>query len=300
MVGVEKLVGDQVTNPSLAMSSDGDDLRITKIGGGSLLIAWQLKDKNVLIVGGGEVAAQRLESILTADANITLLSPEKGLHPRTARIITLRKDRITYHDRLFQGPEDLDNMDMVLTAIDDNELSHKIVMISRERRIPVNAADIPNLCDFYFGAQIRDGPLQIMISTNGNGPRMAALIKARLQKGLSGSEGEAITKVGQLRRKLKERAPGVGGPLGQERMKWMTKLCNQWEMEDFTSLDEAMMDSLLDEGWEKSRCIPSVQEVGGRPKERKAIGFQFLPLATAFLVGAITTGLLLRVYQQRR
>jgi precorrin-2 dehydrogenase/sirohydrochlorin ferrochelatase len=290
-------VKDDRDDKSLPMD---DDLRIKKIGGGSLLIAWQLKDKNVLIVGGGEVAAQRLQSILTADANsITLLSPVKGLHPLTTRIITLRNDRITYHDRLFQGPEELDNMDMVLTAIDDNELSHKIVMICRERRIPVNAADIPNLCDFYFGAQIRDGPLQIMISTNGNGPRMAALIKTKLQKGLSGCEGGAIVKVGQLRNKLRERAPGIGGPLGQERMKWMTKLCNQWEMEDFTSLDEAMMDSLLDEGWEKNRRVPTVQEVGGRPKERKAIGFQFLPLAAAFLVGAITTGLL-RVYQQRR
>lgn len=293
----KKIIGHDRDDKSIAPMDD--DLRIKQIGGGSLLIAWQLKDKNVLIVGGGEVAAQRLQSILTADANITLISPEKGLHPLTTRIIALRKDRITYHDRLFQGPEELDSMDMVLTAIDDNELSHNIVMICRERRIPVNAADIPNLCDFYFGAQIRDGPLQIMISTNGNGPRMAVLIKARLQKALSGSEGDAIVKVGQLRKKLRERAPGVGGPLGQERMKWMTKLCNQWEMEDFSSLDEAMMDSLLDEGWEKNRRVPTVQEVGGRPKEKKSIGFQFLPLAAAFLVGAITTGLL-RVYQQRR
>ena len=153
-----------VTNPSNQRAEsrippmEPDDLRIKKIGGGSLLVAWQLKDKNVLIVGGGEVAAQRLESILTADANITLISPEKGLHPHTRNIITLRQERITYHERLFRGPEELDNMDMVLTAIDDNELSHRIVTICRERRIPVNAADIPNLCDFYFGAQIRDGP----------------------------------------------------------------------------------------------------------------------------------------------
>jgi len=278
---------------------DSDDLRIKKIGGGSLLVAWQLKDKNVLIVGGGEVAAQRLECILTADANITLVSPEKGLHPHTRNIITLRQECITYHERLFRGSEELDNMDMVLTAIDDNELSHRIVAMCRERRIPVNAADIPNLCDFYFGAQIRDGPLQIMISTNGNGPRMAALVKARLQKGLSGFEGEAIAKVGQLRNKLKERAPGVGGPLGRERMKWMTKLCNQWEMEDFTSFNEAMMDNLLDEGWEKNRRVPTPQEVGGPPKQRKAIESQFLPLATAFLVGAITTGLIL-VCRHRR
>ncbi|KJA27379.1 hypothetical protein HYPSUDRAFT_198157 [Hypholoma sublateritium FD-334 SS-4] len=242
---------------------DADDTsRAERLGGGSLLVAWQLNDKNVLVVGGGEVASQRIESILTADSYITVIAPEAGLHPRTKRFIDLRADRISYHNRPFKGPQDLDGKDMVLTALDDNFLSRHIVEMSRERRIPVNAADIPDLCDFYFGAQIRDGPLQIMISTNGNGPRMASLIKTRLQKGLSGREGEAITKVGQLRSKLKERAPGVGGTLGRERMKWMSTLCNSWEMEDFTHLDDTLMDKLLDEGWNKDKRVPKPQELG--------------------------------------
>lgn len=271
------------------INMDGTD-PIKHLGGGSLLIAWQLRNKNVLIVGGGEVASQRIESILTADATITVLSPEKGLHPQTRRFIELRADRITYHDRPFQGPEELNDKDMVLTALDDNDLSRRIVEMSRERRIPVNAADIPDLCDFYFGAQIRDGPLQIMISTNGNGPRMAALIKARLQKSLSGLEGEAITKVGQLRNKLKERAPGVGGQLGRQRMKWMTALCNSWDMEDFTILDDVMMKKLLDEGWNKDQHVPTLQEMGvshvNTCSSQSTSTMPYLPLATAFLAGA--------------
>jgi len=260
---------------------------IKHLGGGSLLIAWQLKNKNVLIVGGGEVASQRIESILTTDARITLLSPEKGLHPRTRQFIEVQANRVTYHDRLFQGPEELDDKDMVLTALDDNDLSRRIVEMSRERRIPVNAADIPDLCDFYFGAQIRDGPLQIMISTNGNGPRMAALVKGRLQKGLSGLEGEAITKIGQLRNKLKGRAPGVGGQLGRQRMKWMTALCNSWDMEDFTILNDAMMEKLLDEGWNKDQRVPTLQEIGVSKWSSQATSIiPYLPVATAFLAGA--------------
>ncbi|KAF8163491.1 siroheme synthase [Crassisporium funariophilum] len=282
---------------------DNEDSRIKGLGGGSLLIAWQLKDKNVLIVGGGEVASQRVESILTADANITVLSPEKGLHPRTRKFIGLRPDRITYHDRPFQGQEELDNMDMVLTALDDNDLSRSIVEMSRKMRIPVNAADIPDLCDFYFGAQIRDGPLQIMISTNGNGPRMASLIKTRLQQGLSGLEGDAITKIGLLRNKLKERAPGVGGSLGRERMRWMTGLCNEWKMEDFTVLDEAMMTKVLDEGWEKKRRIPTLEQVGGKSPAQKQgtspFSLAILPTTIGFFVGALTVGLLL-MYPRRR
>ncbi|KAF8969817.1 siroheme synthase [Flammula alnicola] len=274
---------------------DDNDSRIKNLGGGSLLIAWQLKGKRVLIVGGGEVASQRIESILTADAYITVLSPAKGLHPRTKRFIELRNDRITFHDRHFQGQEELDDKDMVLTALDDNELSRRIAEMSRERRIPVNAADIPDLCDFYFGAQIRDGPLQIMISTNGNGPRMASLIKTRLQAGLSGAEGEAIIKVGQLRNKLKERAPGVGGQLGRERMKWMTSLCNTWEMEDFTLLDEAMIDKLLDEGWNTGKRVPKADEMGiHRTKTKPSSTSSAIPIllpTIAFVAGAITATL---------
>ena len=90
-------------------------------GGGSLLLAWQLKDKRVLIVGGGDVASGRIESVLAADALITIISPDEGLHPLTRRYIT-SSDRITYHDRVFAGSGDLVAVDMVLTAVDDVEI----------------------------------------------------------------------------------------------------------------------------------------------------------------------------------
>lgn len=184
---------------------------MTDIGGGSLLIAWQLKDKRVLIVGGGVVASQRIESLLVTDALITIIAPAEGLQVRTKELISEHSSRVVHFDRRFSGADDLDGVDMALTALDDNKLSEEIVHLCRERRIPVNVADIPPLCDFYFGAQIRDGPLQIMISTNGSGPRIAALIRTKLQEGLTGQEGRAIEKVGALRDKLKERVPGVGG-----------------------------------------------------------------------------------------
>ena len=56
---------------------------VDSLAGGSLLLAWQLKDKNVLIVGGGDVASGRIESVLVADAHITLISPSNVLHPLT-------------------------------------------------------------------------------------------------------------------------------------------------------------------------------------------------------------------------
>lgn len=276
------------------------------MAGNSLLIAWQLKDKNVLIVGGGDVAAQRISSILVTDAHITLVAPSDGLNQRTRQFIATHPSRITYLDRLFSGADELNNVDMVLTALDDAEVSREIVELCRAARIPVNTADIPHLCDFYFGAQIKDGPLQIMISTSGNGPRMASLIRDKLKKGLTGIEGSAIQKVGELRELLKERAPGIGGEVGKRRMKWMSNICNAWEMEDLVLLDKAMMLRLLDEGWETD-TIPTLQDIGGRPRQTQnrntiydcAAKQAILPVAIGIVIGAICTTTCLIMFKRR-
>ncbi|KAK7693172.1 hypothetical protein QCA50_002738 [Cerrena zonata] len=262
---------------------------------GSLLLAWQLKGKNVLIVGGGDVASGRIESVLVADAHITLISPSNGLHPLTKHFIDAT-DRIAYHDRAFAGPSDLEGMDMVLTAIDDVEESRRICALCRERKIPINVADIPPSCDFYFGSQIRSGPLQIMISTNGQSPKLANLIRKRIEKCLPDHAGEAIEKVGELRTKLRERAPGVGGELGKKRMRWMVDVCTSWDLEDLALLNDEMMNKLLDNGWEKN-AVPKPEDVGLQSpsvipswSSLKAL----LPPTFGFLTGvALTTGLLL-------
>ncbi|KAJ2934915.1 hypothetical protein H1R20_g2198, partial [Candolleomyces eurysporus] len=284
------------------------------IGGGSLLIAWQLKGKKVLIVGGGEVGAQRIDSLLTTDAHIDLVSPAAGLHPRSKGFLEKYPSRITHIDQEFAfidgrqtttASVDVGTYDMVLTALDDNALSRRIVEVCRALRVPVNAADIPELCDFYFGGQVRDGPLQIMISTNGNGPRIAALIKDRVKNALTGKEGNALTKVGILRTKLKERAPGVGGDVGRRRMRWMSKLCEQWSLEDLALLNEETMDQLLDEGWEQNAVPLPVQVVGKRKiggvlEAITTSWVRSLPSFTSFLAGVAFAHVVFRLYQARK
>ncbi|KAI0362728.1 siroheme synthase [Trametes cingulata] len=272
---------------------------LSSLHGGSLLLAWQLKDKHVLIVGGGDVASGRIESVLVADARISLVAPRAGLHPLTQWFIDNAPDRITYHDRVFAGPQDLElggGVDMVLTAIDDVETSREICALCRARRIPVNVADIPPSCDFYFGSQIRSGPLQVMISTNGRSPKLANIIRRRIEQCIPEYAGEAIEKVGELRTKLKERAPGVGGEVGKRRMRWMVDVCSSWDMEELALLDDKMMARLLDEGWEKNQ-VPKLEDVGGPSKKSAshATGQSspLLPTALGFVAGAACTALLL-------
>jgi precorrin-2 dehydrogenase / sirohydrochlorin ferrochelatase len=226
---------------------------------GSLLIAWQLKDKHALVVGGGHVAASRIQHVLAAGAKVTVVSPAEGLNEETKSLIDNNNNNIVFYDRTFLFT-DLDNMDMVLTAIDDVELSRHIGSSCRDRRVPVNVADDPSYCDFYFGSQIRQGSLQIMVSTNGKSPKLANIIRRRIEESIPKGAGEAIEKVGVLREKLKERAPGVGGDVSKRRMKWMVDLCTSWELDDLAGLDDGQIERLLDEGWERN-AVPSRESV---------------------------------------
>ena len=127
------------------------------------------------------------------------------------------KGQVHYYDRKFE-PSDLDNMDMVLTAIDDPEASSRIWKLCKERKIAANIADVPPECDFYFGSVHRDGPLQIMVSTNGNGPKIASIVRKQIAANLPKNIGAAIQRVGHLRRKLRKVAPAPEE--GPKRMKW--------------------------------------------------------------------------------
>jgi precorrin-2 dehydrogenase / sirohydrochlorin ferrochelatase len=134
---------------------------------------------------------------------------------------------VEYHDKKFE-PSDLDDADitMVLTAIDDPEASSRIWKLCKEKRIAANIADVPPECDFYFGSVHRDGPLQIMVSTNGNGPKMANIVRRRIAASLPENIGAAITKVGALRKKLRVIAPGE--EQGPKRMKWYVSKSAEW------------------------------------------------------------------------
>ncbi|ROW01161.1 hypothetical protein VSDG_02917 [Cytospora chrysosperma] len=212
-------------------------------GGGSLILAWQIRGKNVLVIGGGEVAAGRIVNCLDADAVVTVICPTSGLNPEVAYRVA--KGQVIHVDRKFE-PSDLDpdkKVNMVLTAVDDPVASTMIWKLCKERNIPANIADVPPECDFYFGSVHRDGPLQIMVSTNGKGPRLASSIRKKIASDLPQNAGAAIEKVGKLRGMLRKVAPGSDAV--SSRMGWMIKVSDAFSWETFCDMTEEDMENLL-------------------------------------------------------
>ncbi|GES76644.1 siroheme synthase middle domains-like protein [Rhizophagus clarus] len=210
--------------------------------GGSLLLAWRTNAKNVLIVGGGEVACGRVLKSLDADAKVILVCPEQGLHPELK--YRIRKNQIyKYINREFDPIDLEEDIDLVLTAIDDPIKSKEIYQLSKEKKLPINVADVPPLCDFYFMSECRNGPLQIAVSTNGKGPKLANIVRDHVSKNLPNGIGEAITKVGILRQSIRKIDPDHKS--SSNRMKWMSKFCEDWSIEDLQKLDDNLIKTLL-------------------------------------------------------
>lgn len=189
---------------------------------------------------------------------MTVICPASGLNPEVAYRVAAKQ--ITHIDRNFE-PADLDDPDiaLVMTAIDDPTASSQIWKLCKQKRIAANIADVPPECDFYFGSVHRDGPLQIMVSTNGNGPKIANIVRRRIAATLPENIGAAIVKVGELRRKLRKVAPDISE--GPKRMSWMIKVCSAWTLEDLCDMEEEDMEELL-RSYAPDK-VPSLTEVRG-------------------------------------
>lgn len=216
----------------------------------SLLLAYQLRGKKVVVIGAGEVAAGRVKACYDADASIIEVYG-KDVHPD---ILALEEDGDSTIE-IFEGavrPEnvDLEGVSLAFTAIDDRKLSAEFVQLFRNKNIMCNAADIPELCDFYFGSTINRGPLQVLVSTNGNAPRLARRVRQELEHTVDqlGMEG-AFAKVGKLREELRKMTvtgeEGYDPQTVKKRMKWMSHICDKFTFSQMAALTDKDIGKLL-------------------------------------------------------
>lgn len=158
-----------------------------------------LEGKNVLIVGGGHIAAHKIRVLEPFGPGLFAVAPE--FLPELESLPDLTRIR-----RPFE-PGDLDDMDLVIAATDDQGLNELVALEARRRRIPVNVVDDPVLSGFYFGSLITDGDLTVGISTSGASPAAARLLKERLRQALPEDTGAALAVLKTLRHLVKELIP---------------------------------------------------------------------------------------------
>jgi siroheme synthase-like protein len=161
----------------------------------------KLESLHTLLVGGGNVGLEKLRAILlnAPEARVTVVAPEIKSE---LRVFAGKFPNCTLVDRPFQD-SDLEKKDLVVCATDNPILHENIVSMARSRRLLVNVADTPGLCDFYLGSIVRKGNLKIAISTNGKSPTLAIRLKETLNDFIPNDIDETLENIHFLRSRMK-------------------------------------------------------------------------------------------------
>lgn len=164
-----------------------------------------LENQPVLVVGGGEQAAQKLRLLLKTDAAITVVAGRIN-----NEINSLVQEGRVAHERRSFDPGDVEGKRLVYAATGDGATDAAVSAAARERGVPVNVVDAPEQCSFITPAIVDRDPVTVAIGTEGAAPVLAREIRARLEAILPANFGTLAARARDLRERV-AREIGDGG-----------------------------------------------------------------------------------------
>ncbi len=171
-----------------------------KTGNDLFPIFLKLEQLRLLIVGGGNVALEKLHAVLQNSplTNIQIVATE--IRPEIKELAA-KHENIVLQARPFESI-DLDNCEIVIVAVNDKSISESIYTEAKQKGKLLNVADTPELCDFYLSSIVKKGNLKIAISTNGKSPTIAKRLKETFTAALPDELDQVLDNMYRIRNRL--------------------------------------------------------------------------------------------------
>lgn len=235
-----------------------------------LPLFFKLEGQPALLVGGGNIALRKAILLTRAGAKVTVIShdicPElEALLAKTGGEGIIGE----YHTTLLDGKA------LVIAATDDNELNSRVHFDATARKLPVNVVDSPALCTFIFPAIVDRSPIVVAISSGGQAPVLARLLRAKLETWIPNSYSNLSSLVGRFRGAVKKRFSTTN----QRRIFWEEVLQGQIAEKVFAGRHdeaEAMLQAKLDDNTDRE--TGEVYLVGAGPGDPELLTFKALRL----------------------
>ncbi|ALD96825.1 MULTISPECIES: siroheme synthase CysG [Pseudomonas] len=163
-----------------------------------------LRGSRVLVVGGGEIALRKSRLIADAGAVLRVVAPE--VEAQLSELVVQSGGEM-----ILRGYSecDLDGCVLIIAATDDEPLNAQVSRDARLRCVPVNVVDAPALCTVIFPAIVDRSPLVIAVSSGGDAPVLARLIRAKLETWIPSSYGQLAGLAARFRNQVKGLFPNV-------------------------------------------------------------------------------------------
>ena len=159
-----------------------------------------LKQRPVLVVGGGDIALRKINLLIKAQARVDCLSPFfcEGMNSLS------RDNYVNLINKSFE-PADIKDYSVIIAATDDATVNSSISSIAHDKRIPVNVVDSPALSSFIMPSIVDRSPVIIAVSSAGKAPVLARIIRAKLETVIPSAYGILAEIAGEYRQKVKDR-----------------------------------------------------------------------------------------------
>lgn len=176
-----------------------------------------LRGRAVVVVGGGAIAARKIERLLAAGARVRVIAP--ALHPDVRALVDAK--RVAHRVERFR-PALLDGAWLATAATDDDVVNRAVANAAGERRILVNVVDDAQLSSIQLPAVVERGDVQVAISSGGGAPMLARRLRERLESLLDESLGSLAELLTRHRRRIRERIPDTA-----QRRRWFDALLDR-------------------------------------------------------------------------
>ena len=149
-----------------------------------------LTGRRVLVVGGGEVALEKVQGLLAAGAAVTVVAPQ--VTPALAEL------DVTLVRRGYRT-EDLDGAFLVVAATSTTSVNRRVFRDAEARCLLCNVVDVPELCSFILPAVHRHEPIAVAVSTGGASPALAQHLRDRIAEVVRPEHAELAQRLRTLR-----------------------------------------------------------------------------------------------------
>lgn len=251
----------------------------TPEGGASLMVAFQCQRKKMVVFGTNSIAANRVLTLLEADAQVVIVGDQATMVPEL--VYRIQQGQVHYGGSQWEGPTLLADAHMVFicqttTGSGFASVVDDMVQQCRQSHVPVNVTDRNDLCDFFMTSTYRDQSLQIAVSTNGQASKLANRIRRHVISGLPAKLGQAVQRMGALRKRIRQSDPSDSAK--SRRMAWLAQISEYWSLDRLAKLSDADMNDLLesyqqqDEGYSSTEPTPVDVTTATLKLKREATG----------------------------
>ena len=194
-----------------------------------------LRGRPCVVVGGGAVAQEKVESLLDAGARVTVVSPSL-----TAALEALAATHeVVHHPRAYRRG-DLDDAVLAYVAVEDDAVRAAVAAEGAASRVLVNVVDVPQLCTFISPAVVRREAVVVAVSTGGASPALARRLREELEERVGPEYGVAATILARVRPIIQSAEPDP-----QTRARTFARLVDGPLLDALRKRDAAEVDAIL-------------------------------------------------------